>query len=490
MDLKWILEGIQYELLKGDINQKINNIRYDSRKVRPGSLFVCIKGFKTDGHKYIEQAVNNGAVVILVQDEVKNLPEATIIRTLDTRKALALVAANFYNNPTQKLRLIGVTGTNGKTTITHLIKEILEAAGKKVGIIGTLYAKVGNNETDLKHTTPEAPEIEEFMSLAAEENSDYVVMEVSSHALDLCRVEGLDFNIAIYSNLSQDHLDYHQNMEQYREAKLKLFNKIRINESNFTIVNLDDANAKYFLEASPGQSYTYAINQTADVQAVGLKTSLKGTSFKVKYQDQQFQINMKLIGLFSVYNALAAITFALRENIEPMIIKKALEKVAGVPGRFEQINSGQEFSVIVDYAHTPDGLENILKTSKQIVENRIITVFGCGGDRDKTKRPLMGKIAAQYSDFCIVTSDNPRTEDPQAIIDDIVPGLNMVKDSRYAVIVDRKEAIRHAIYLAKKGDIIIIAGKGHETYQLIGDKVLDFDDRKVAREILRGKTNE
>lgn len=484
MEITRVLEGIDYELIKGDLYQEVSGISYDSRTVRPGSLFICIKGFKTDGHIYIEQAINNGAVAILAQDEVDIPLPVTIIRSLDTRKALPKIAANFYSNPSKKLRLIGVTGTNGKTTITHLIKSILEEAGKKVGIMGTLYAKIGNIEKDLKHTTPEAVEIEQFMSIASEEKTDYVVMEVSSHALDLHRVDELDFNIGIFSNLSQDHLDYHQNMEQYRKAKLKLFKMVSLDDENFNLVNMDDSNAKYFMESSNARTFTYGINETADVQAINIDISLKGTSFVVKYQDNEFKINMKLVGLFSIYNALAAIALALKENIEPEIIKRALEKVSGVPGRFEQVDCGQEFSVIVDYAHTPDGLENILKTTKQIVENRIITVFGCGGDRDRAKRPLMGEIAARYSDFCIVTSDNPRSEDPQKIIDDIVPGLDIVKNSRYAIIVDRYEAIRHALYLAKKGDVVIIAGKGHETYQLIGDKVLDFDDRKVAREIL------
>lgn len=447
-------------------------------------MFICIKGFKTDGHLYIEQAIKNGAVAILVEDEIDIAAGVTVIRNLDTRSALAKIAANYYGYPSRKLRLIGVTGTNGKTSITHLIKSILEESGKKVGIMGTLYAKIGNKEKDLKHTTPEALEIEEFMSLALKEQADYVVMEVSSHALDLHRVDELDFNVGIFSNLTQDHLDYHQNMEQYRDAKLKLFKMINLDANNFSLINIDDPNGEYFVNHANGNVFTYGINEGADVRAENINISLKGTSFVVRYQDQEFKVNMKLTGMFSVYNALAAIAFALKENIDPKIIKKALEKVTGVPGRFEQIDCGQEFSVVVDYAHTPDGLENILKTTKQIVENRIITVFGCGGDRDRTKRPLMGEIAARYSDFCIVTSDNPRSEDPQAIIDDIIPGLNKVKDSRYAIIVDRHEAIRHAIYLAKKGDVVIIAGKGHETYQIIGDKILDFDDRKVAREIL------
>lgn len=486
MDLKTLLTGIKYDLIKGNLEQEINNVSYDSRSVRPGGLFTCIKGFQTDGHQFINSAIENGAVAILVSDEIiiEN-PEIAVLRTADTRIALAKLAANFYNHPSKQLSLVGVTGTNGKTTITHLIQNILERAGHKTGIIGTLYAKIGDKQKDLKHTTPEALEIEEFISLAAQEKADYVVMEVSSHALDLHRVDNLDFNVAIYSNLSQDHLDYHNNMEAYREAKLKLFAMVDDNEVNYSIVNIDDPNADYFLKAAKGKKFTYGINKNADVKALKVKTSLQGSSFLVKHPGGEFKINTKLIGLFSVYNILAAIAFVLQAGIKSEIIKESLEKIEGVPGRFEQINEGQKFSVIVDYAHTPDGLENILKTAREIVENRIITVFGCGGDRDRTKRPLMGKIAAQYSDFCVVTSDNPRSEEPHQIIDDIIPGLNAVENSRYAIIIERREAIHHAINLAKPGDVVIIAGKGHETYQLIGDKVLEFDDRQVAREFLR-----
>lgn len=484
MELNQILNGIDYKLLNGYLNQDITNVHYDSRKVRPNALFVCIKGFNTDGHNFINDAIANGAIAILVQEELFNLPEATIIQVADTRKALAKIAHNFYNNPAAKLNLIGVTGTNGKTTITHLIKAILEEAGKNVGIIGTLYAKSGHIQKETRHTTPEAPEIAEFLSLAVEENLDYVVMEVSSHALDLHRVDNLNFNAVIFSNLTSEHLDYHKDMESYRAAKLKLFNLMNKADS-FSIVNLDDIHADYFITASKGKAITYGINNNADVKASAVKTDAKGTSFQVKYNNETILINLKMLGLFNVYNALAAIAYALKIGIEVDVIKKALANITGVPGRFELVNTDQDFLVIVDYAHTPDSLENILKTARNLTSNRVITVFGCGGDRDKIKRPLMGEIAARYSDFCVVTSDNPRSEEPQAIIDDIVPGLNKVENSRYAIVLDRKEAIRHAIFLAKKDDVVIIAGKGHENYQIIGDKRLDFDDRLIAQEVIK-----
>ncbi len=410
------------------------------------------------------------------------------IMTSDNRKALAALAANFYEEPSRALRVIGVTGTNGKTTTTHLVKAILEEAGYQTSIMGTLYARVGETTWELGHTTPEALEIEAFMSASLQAGCRYAVMEVSSHALDLSRVDRIEFNLAVFTNLTQDHLDYHRDMESYKESKLRLFHTIQ-GDNNYTVVNADDPYAPDFENASASLCYTYGINNPCAVQAVEVKTGLKGSQFTVCYKNGSFPIVMKAIGRFSVYNALAAIAVALAEGISPKIIRAALEKVDGVAGRFEQIDCGQQFTVIVDYAHTPDGLENILRTGREIARNRLITVFGCGGDRDRGKRPLMGEIAARYSDFSVLTSDNPRSEEPEAIIADIVPGLEKVKDSRYAIIIDRREAIRHAINLAREGDLLIIAGKGHETYQQVKGEVLDFDDRKVARELLKGLGN-
>ncbi|NLJ71395.1 MAG: UDP-N-acetylmuramoyl-L-alanyl-D-glutamate--2,6-diaminopimelate ligase [Syntrophomonadaceae bacterium] len=484
MELKELLYNVDYKLIKGKLNEDISNIHYDSRSIRPGGLFVCVKGFNANGHNYINDAIKNGAIAILIQDAVANLPDTNIIEVSDSRQALAKIAFNFHNNPQNKLNLVGVTGTNGKTTTSHLIKAILEKAGKKVGLIGTLYAEMGDYKKETNFTTPEAPEIAELLSIALNNSLDYVVMEVSSHALDMYRVEGLEFSSVIFTNLTSEHLDYHQDMESYRDAKLKLFDLLN-REDSFSIVNVDDSNASYFLEASCGRAFTYGINENADIKAVEVKTAASGTSFLVEYKDEIIPINLKMLGLFNVYNALAAITYALKLGIKVELIKKALTELAGVPGRFELVDQGQDFLVIIDYAHTPDSLENVLLTARTLTNKRLITVFGCGGDRDKTKRPIMGEIAAKYSDFSIVTSDNPRSEEPQAIIDDIVIGLNKIENSRYAVIIERKEAIKHALYLAKKDDVVIIAGKGHETYQIIGDKTLDFDDRLVAKEFIR-----
>ncbi|MEQ8236079.1 MAG: UDP-N-acetylmuramoyl-L-alanyl-D-glutamate--2,6-diaminopimelate ligase [Syntrophomonadaceae bacterium] len=485
MQLTRIMEGIEYRLAGGSPDLEITGLAYDSRKVKPGDLFICVKGLKTDGHQYVEQALNKGAAALLAEKEIVPVPDhVAVLVTNDTRKAIARMAANFFAHPSRQLRVIGVTGTNGKTTTTHLIQAILQQNGARVGIMGTLYAKIGSVEMNMGHTTPEALEIQEFMHLVGQEKGEYLVMEVSSHALDWGRVDQIDFHSAVFTNLTQDHLDYHLTMERYRDAKLKLFAGLAENAGAFAVINADDPAADAFKASAAAEYVTYGIECTADLRAKDMVTNLKGTSFTAIYGDISLDLNMKMIGRFSVYNALAAMAFALREGVAPATIKTALENVAGVPGRFEQVDCGQEFTVVVDYAHTPDGLENILRTAREIKENRLITVFGCGGDRDKGKRPLMGKIAAQYSDFCIVTSDNPRSEEPEAIIDDIIPGLMAIENSHYAKIVDRREAIHQAIHLARKGDLVIIAGKGHETYQLVKDQVLPFDDRLVAREFL------
>ncbi|HWQ76239.1 MAG TPA: UDP-N-acetylmuramoyl-L-alanyl-D-glutamate--2,6-diaminopimelate ligase [Syntrophomonas sp.] len=489
MHIKELFNGLAYKLIKGSDDVDVLGLCYDSRKAAEGFLFVCIPGFKTDGHQFALQAVANGAGVILAEKEIDLPKGVTLLITDDCRQSLPLLSANFYGHPSRDLKVVGVTGTNGKTTTTHLIKAILEEAGYKTGIIGTLYARIDDTEKVLGHTTPESLDIEEFIATARQENARYVVMEVSSHALDLGRVDRIFFDAAVFTNLTQDHLDYHQDMEHYEQSKLKLFQQPHEGTGWFAVVNGDDAYGQDFVAAS-SRAYTYGVNQEADVRAIEVDSNLKGSSFKVVTAAEEFTIHMKLIGLFSVYNALAAICYALHEGIDSGTIKSALEKVSGVAGRFEQVDCGQDFTVVVDYAHTPDGLENILRTGRQIAKNRLITVFGCGGDRDRTKRPLMGKIAAEWSDFCIVTSDNPRSEDPEAIIDDIVPGLHAVQDSHFAKIVDRRDAIEHAIRLARPGDLVIIAGKGHETYQLVKDQVLDFDDRKVAREVLKGLTEQ
>ncbi len=485
MRLEELLAGAEYTVIAGDVGVDIKGVAYDSRKVQPGDLFVCVSGFKTDGHQYIEEALTAGAIALLAERDVPIIAPVTVVHTANSRYVLPIIADNFYHQPSRELQVVGVTGTNGKTTTTHLIKSILDEARLSASIMGTLYARVGDESKELGHTTPEALEIQEFLEMTREKGLPYAVMEVSSHALDLGRVERVRFTAVVFTNFTQDHLDYHLNMEHYLQAKQKLFRMLPGDGSGLAVINADDPHARAFQEVSRGRVLTYAIDNPAQVKASKVDISIKGTRFVVEYDGGTLNMAMKLIGRFSVYNALAAITFALGQGIKPQIIKKGLERVTGVAGRFEQVDAGQNFTVVVDYAHTPDGLENILRTAREIAENRLITVFGCGGDRDRGKRPQMGEIAARYSDFCVVTSDNPRSEDPGDIIAEIVPGLEKVEGSRYAIISDRREAIHHAIYLARPGDLVVIAGKGHETYQLVKNQILDFDDRRVAREFLK-----
>jgi len=480
MQLTQCLSGIPVKSHRGNLEVEIEGITYDSRQVKPGDLFVCVPGFKVDGHDYVAQAREKGAVALIVERELElELPQVVVT---NTRRAMSFLAANFYGQPQQNLEVIGVTGTNGKTTTTHLIKAILEANGHTTALMGTLYGLVGNHREDMHHTTPEAMDILRFFRLALEQGASHMVMEVSSHALDLDRVASIPFGAAIFTNLTQDHLDYHHTLDEYRQAKLKLFRELASDKP--AIINLDDPSAEYFLTAASGPTITYGLDPIAQVRAQEVQIALTGTSFQLVYGQQMVALNLKLVGMFSVYNVLAAAGYAYAQGIDVAVVKKAVEAVAGVAGRYETVEVGQAFAVVVDYAHTPDGLENVLKTSVGIKTNRLITVFGCGGDRDRTKRPIMGEISARYSDFTVVTSDNPRTEDPLAIIEEIIPGVKRVAGADFVVEPDRREAIRRALTMAEPGDLVMIAGKGHEDYQLVGNQVLHFDDREVARKIL------
>ncbi|MDO4539511.1 MAG: UDP-N-acetylmuramoyl-L-alanyl-D-glutamate--2,6-diaminopimelate ligase [Syntrophomonadaceae bacterium] len=486
MQLKAVLTGIKYTLKQGSAEHDITAVVYDSRKVVPGALFVCIPGLKTDGHRYAQAAVEQGAVAVLAEKTLELPAAVTLLQCDDCRAALAELASNFYGAPSHSMRVVGVTGTNGKTTTTHLIMELMQAAGQKTAILGTLYGKYDDMEIGYGHTTPESMEIEAFLAQVHDRGGDSMVMEVSSHALDQKRVCKLRFASAVFTNLTQDHLDYHADMEHYAAAKAQLLAGVEPGADTFVVINRDDPWAQYFIDRCRARVLTFGMEQEADVRATDVRLSLKGTSFKVRHAGREYPVNIQLIGQFGVYNALAAIAWGLGEKLAPELIFDVLQRVTGVAGRFEQVRAGQEFSIVVDYAHTPDGLENILKTARELTAGRLITVFGCGGDRDRTKRPIMGEIAAKYSDFCIVTSDNPRTEVPEAIIDEIIPGILRVEGIRYAKIVDRRSAIYHALTMARPDDMVIIAGKGHENYQLVMGEVLDFDDRKVAFELWEG----
>ena len=476
--------------ITGELDIQIHNIVHDSRKVTPGALFVCLSGATVDGHNYIEQAVKSGAAALLVEKEIA-AQAVPVVKVKDTRQAIQTIVPYFFDFPGKKLRMIGVTGTNGKTTTTHIIRKILIHAGHKVGLIGTIHSLIGEKVLPAKNTTPDVVDLQSVLAQMVDSGMEYAIMEVSSHALALNRVAGCEFDVGVYSNITRDHLDFHKTFANYIDAKAKLFKSLHAQDNQKTqkaaVINVDDEAAKNMIAAAADcPVITYAVRNRADLQVKDIDIKAKKMSFVITSQFGEMSLNLKITGLFNVYNVLAAVGVAVAEKIPLSIIKESLEDFTGVPGRFELVEAGQNFSVIVDYAHTPDGLENILKTAQEFAKGRIIVVFGCGGDRDRTKRPIMGKIAAQYADIVIATSDNPRSEDPESILAEIEVGIKeaLQPQQRYVKITERKEAIRYALETAKDDDIILIAGKGHETYQILKDKTIDFDDRAVVRELI------
>lgn len=491
MKLSELLSSIPfYKTSSSTKNISIKDIEMDSRKVKVGDLFVCISGFTVDGHDYVNQAIENGAVAIIAEKAVT--ANAPVITVPDTSRTMAMLAVKFYNYPTSRLPLIGVTGTNGKTTTTYLLETIFNHHDKKTGIIGSIQMKIGEETYQVDNTTPDALLLQKTFSKMLAKGVNQAIMEVSSHALDLGRVHGCDFDIAVFTNLSQDHLDYHKNLDDYLHAKSLLFaqlgNDYKEHNKKFAVINEDDSSSKLLKRSTAQHVVTYGCRNDAQVMAKEIKLDAAGTTFNLITPIGTIAITSKLIGMFNVYNMLAAAATAITANIPLHVIKSALENVTGVSGRFEPVALGQPFSVIVDFAHTPDSLQNILETSNGFRKNKVYVVVGCGGDRDRTKRPLMAAIASNYADHAIFTSDNPRTEDPKDILKDMVNGVAASVDN-YEVITDRKEAINRAIHYAEKDDIVIIAGKGHETYQLIGHDKHDFDDRKVAKEAILAKEN-
>jgi len=490
--LEQLLSALPEKFVQGNLDTEVLGIHYDSRKIQPGYLFLCIEGFAQDGHQFIPQALEKGARALVVQKDVIVPDGVAVIKVADTRKALPLLASQFYDQPSEKMSVVGVTGTNGKTTTTHLIENILRKAKKKTGLIGTVNNKIGDKVLSVQRTTPESLDLQALLAEMVAEKVDCAVMEVSSHALYLHRVDKCEYDIAVFTNVTQDHLDFHQDLENYLQAKALLFEQLgqegfgnKKKRDKVGVINADDPHHKILLEKNKVKKLTYAIKNDADIKASDIKITLKGMSFTVQTPAGNMQLTLKLTGLFNVYNSLAAIGAALGLGLPLAIIKEGLESVQGVAGRFELVDEGQDFAVVVDYAHTPDSLENILQTASSFVQGKIISVFGCGGDRDRTKRPIMGKIGTKYSHYAIITSDNPRSEDPAQITSDVEIGAKE-SGGAYEVIVDRKEAIKKAIGMAKQDDMVIIAGKGHETYQIFRDGTIHFDDREVAREILRG----
>src|SRR5699024_6250364 len=445
----------------------INSIEMDSRRVKASDLFICIKGFTVDGHDFVNQAIERGASAIIAEKEIQtNVPTIVVP---DTSRALALIATKFFAYPTNQFPLIGVTGTNGKTTVTYLLEAIFSKYKKKTGVIGTIHMKIGDESFPVNNTTPDALFLQRTFRQMADEQVETGIMEVSSHALDLGRVYGCDFDIAIFTNLSQDHLDYHKDMNDYLRAKSLLFAQLGSayadGRKKFAILNEDDPHSSLLKQSTAQHILTYGLSDKAQVKATNIQLDVTHTNFTLSSPVGIIEIHSKLIGMFNVYNMLAASSAAIASNVPLNVIKKALESITGVNGRFQQVIAGQPFATIVDYAHTPDSLENVLQTIQEFAKRKVYVVVGCGGDRDRTKRPLMADIALKYAHLAIFTSDNPRTEEPHRILDDMTNGLSK---THFEVIENRKEAICHAVQLAKKDDIILIAGKGHETYQQIG----------------------
>jgi UDP-N-acetylmuramoyl-L-alanyl-D-glutamate--2,6-diaminopimelate ligase len=481
MILSELLKGAEYNL-RGDEALNIAEIKYDSRKIKKGDMFVAIKGFKDDGHIYIDSAIQSGAIAIVVQEDcydINNIPDnITVISCKETRKILAIMACNFYGHPSREFKLVGVTGTKGKTTTAFMIKSILEQAGKKVGLIGTIANMIGEKQIESERTTPESLDLQRLFKQMVEEKVEIVVMEVSSHSLALDRVYGCTFDIGIFTNLTQDHLDFHETFDNYFEAKAKLF---KICKEGF--INSDDMYSKRLIEVATCPITTFGIDNNPGVSARDIIITNSYSDFKLPFNKMLQRIKIGIPGRFTVYNALGAICATIRLGCSVENVVEGLEKVK-VPGRSEMVPNARNLTIMVDYAHSPDSLENILKAVKTYTKGKVICVFGCGGDRDKTKRPIMGEISGKLAAYTVITSDNPRSEDPKEITKEIEEGIKKTK-GKYKVIVNRKKAIEHALRLAQKNDLVLIAGKGHENYQILKTGKIHFDDREVVAEVLK-----
>ena len=483
LKLKDLLKDIEISDITADPEAEIGGVAYDSRRVKPGDLFVAVEGFRSDGHEFIPMALEKGAAAVLCR--VPPEGDVPYVRAEDTRRALAIASRNFFGDPAGEMKLVGVTGTNGKTTTTLLIKRILEAAlGAKVGLIGTNGNMIGGETLPTERTTPESYELQKLLREMADAGCAFAVMEVSSHALALERTAGLSFDVAAFTNLTQDHLDFHGTMEAYGAEKLKL-----MDQSAAAAVNLDDPWAGRFIARAAGKALTYACDDNAaDMVAKDLRLKPGKVCFRALYAGELYRVDLGIPGRFSVYNALCALSCCALLGVAPEAAVAALGTAEGVKGRMETVPTDGDYTVLIDYAHTPDALEKLLKTVRESAPGRLIAVFGCGGDRDRAKRPLMGKIGTSGADFAVITSDNPRGEDPEKIIADILAGVTAPKN-KYAVIPDRAAAIAYAIGRARDGDVIVLAGKGHETYQEINGVKHPMDEREIVKDLLeRRKT--
>jgi UDP-N-acetylmuramoyl-L-alanyl-D-glutamate--2,6-diaminopimelate ligase len=488
-----LVEPLQASERQGNLDVAVISLTDDSRAVKPGSVFVAVRGDRVDGHAFVGKAVEAGAAALVLQKglNVTAASSIPVVRVDDSRRALGVLAGRFYREPASRLCMVGVTGTNGKTTVTYLCKGVLETAGRRVGLIGTVAYQIGDERLPAAHTTPGAVELQALLARMVGAGMNAAVMEVSSHALAMDRTTGCEFDVAIFTNLTQDHLDFHRDMDGYFQAKLRLFADLdpagRKLRPKRAIVNIDDARGARVCGASRVPVWTYAIQKPADIRAEDVRLALSGTRFTAATPHGRFPVESRLVGEHNVYNILAAIGVGLHEGLSPEIIQRGIASVVNVPGRFERVEAGQDFTVVVDYAHTDDALLRLLTAAQALKTGRVITVFGCGGDRDRGKRPKMGRVAARLSDVVFLTSDNPRSEDPAAILREIEVGVREAladRRIRYEVIADRRAAIEAAVREAKSGDTVLIAGKGHEDYQIVGAARHHFDDREVARAAL------
>lgn len=480
-DLRELLDVLSSKKVSGEVNLAIKKIECDSRRVKAGDLFVAIEGYTEDGHKHIHSAVKNGAVAVVARKNGIYKPKAKIL-VPDTREALALLAGRFYDYPSRKLKMVGITGTNGKTTISYLIRSILQQNRNRVGLIGTIAYWVDDQKSKAVNTTPESLDLERMFSRMLKQGISSVVMEASSHALAMHRVDGIEFDVAIFTNLNHEHLDFHKTMDAYRQAKGLLFRKLKA-EGGSGVINMDDPNWRYFSRQTEKECLTYSLNDpSADFFTTGFTCTPENTLITVATPVGEMKLDFKLIGESNVYNALASVAASFALKIDPQVIKSGLEAITGVAGRMERIQAGQDFNIWIDYAHTPHAFERLLKSARRITKRRLLFLFGCGGDRDREKRPLMGKVAAEYADSIILTEDNPRSEEPETITEHIMAGIE--EKNKVEIIIDRKEGIKRALQMARPGDTLVLAGKGHEEYQVIGDEKIHFSDKETVLEFL------
>jgi len=490
MKLSELIINLDTKEIIGDLNLNIKGIYQDSREIKRDFLFICIKGFAFDGHNFIEEAINRGAVALVVEKEISPRPGITTIKVDDSRKALAILANQFYDFPSRRLKLIGVTGTNGKTTITYMLRAIFQEAGFKTGLLGTAQNIIGDNVSSSHMTTMESIDLQKTLKEMVDQKNDYVLMEVSSHALQLSRVEGCDFDTAIFSNISKEHFEIHKNFTNYLNTKKKLFlslNKSQKKDSKkFAVINVDEEQSKDFIDCNKVNLITYGIEKEAEVRARKIKIDLKSSSFIVETPVGDTEIFLNFSGRYNIYNALAAIATAITQDIPLNIISRAFSKFYGAPGRYKLLEYGQNYTIIIDFAHNYHGLGNILGNLRNIASHKIITVFGHSGDKYNRVRVTIGEVLGTYSDYVVITADNPKSEDPLKIAQEIERGVEKTNKD-YIIITDRVKAIKHALEKAEEGDIVLIAGKGPENEQIYHNRAIHHNDEEVVKNILTGR---